>query len=149
MAASKDYDDQKVVNGLTERERETLPVWAQERLKDHRRTAEEAVKAYEAQFDSQEPTRIAYGDVYDNPRYLPDGQYNRISIRLDEEGTEPHSGVWFDVTRKTDVQSGAAYLEITAGRGISSVPQASNVLRLYPFADGRVENVSENPKKSE
>lgn len=133
-----DYDDSKIGSDfLTERERETLPKWAQERLSDERRTAQDAVKNYEAQFDAQKPTSVAYGDVYNNPRYLPDGRFDHIAVRLDG-GTEPMRGQWVAFVVKEDGHTGAQYVEVTAGHSLAVIPQAGNVVRVHPFDRGQV-----------
>lgn len=141
--AKNDYDDQNVgKDGLTERERETLPVWAQERMASLRFDAEKARKQYEDQFDSQEPTTVAYGKVYDNPKYLPDDRYSLISVRLDG-GTEPADGVWLGFRRMTENVGGGHYVEVSSSDGIAVVSQAANVVRLFPFRDSRVTSIPE------
>lgn len=136
--AAKDYDDQKVENGLTERERETLPVWAQERMASLRRTAETAERRHGELFDSQEPTRIAYGDVYGKPRFLPDGLYDRINFSLDGSH-DPVDGSWVSLVRKQDHHTKNDYIEVSGSDGIAVVSQAYNVIRIYPFRNGEID----------
>ena len=132
-----DYDDEKIVGGLTERESALLPNWAQERLRDLRSDAEDAERKLKAQLDSTEPTMVAYGDVYDNPKYLPDGRFDRINVSLDNT-TGPVDGIWASFCRREDEVTKAPYVEISTSRSVAVVPQASNVVRIYPVDSGQL-----------
>lgn len=143
--ASKDYDDETVDNGLTERERETLPKWASDRIKDLRRSIESAERKLQDQLDRTEPTTVAYGDVYENPRYLPDGRYDRINVSLDGT-TEPVDGVWMSFCRKEDEQTKAPYIEVSCSNGVAVVSQAYNVVRIHAVDRGQL-IIPKDPEK--
>lgn len=116
--------------GLTDREVKSLPVWAQDRLIDLRRAKESAEAKYKDQFDSQEVTRVTYGDVFNNARYLPDDGYARVRVGVtDLEGKEAR----VDICRRTDRTDGTGpeYVEISTSGSVFVMPQASNVLRIY------------------
>jgi hypothetical protein len=112
-----------------------LPVWAQDLIKQLRRDAIEAQKQYSDLFDSQEVTHTAYGDVYNNPRYLPDDRRGLIAIKLDDEGGLLDKD-WVQVRREIDSASGLPCVEVMGNSGLAVIPQASNVVRIYPFRNG-------------
>ena len=119
------YDDKQVKasTGLTEREEETLPQWAQERLSDLRNKANQ-LKQENNGLKEQDSTRpekgkVSYGDVENDPSYLPDGSYDAIRYSL-ESG---HIDV-----RLKDV--GGGVLELAGSEDLSFAPQATNVIRI-------------------
>lgn len=116
--------------GLTDREVKSLPVWAQDRLVDLRRALATATEKYDEQFDSQTPTRVIYGDVYNNPRYLPDNGTARVRIGVKDSGGEDS---WVDFARRVPVDKDQReYAEIVCMGTMHLSPQASNVIRVYP-----------------
>lgn len=135
---SKELDDiERGPDYLTERERAKLPAWAKDRLARALREKAVAERKYRDQFDSAEPTTIAYGD-YQNPRFLPESPFShQVAFSLD--GTpDPAAKVRIVVRRQRDVTTGEEYVDVTGSRGLAVVPQASNVVRLYPFSGGEI-----------
>ena len=120
-----DYDDKKVKAStqLTEREEETLPNWAQERVSELRNKVHQ-LKQENNGLKEQDSTRpekseVSYGDVENDPSYLPDGSYDAIRYSL-ESG---HIDV-----RLKDV--GGGVLELSGSEDLSFAPQATNVIRI-------------------
>lgn len=115
------YDDKQVkANGLTEREEETLSLWVQERLTDLRSKVDQlkqennGLKAQDSTLP--EESKVAYGDVENDPSYLPDGSYDAIRYVVDDGHV--------DVRLKKDA------LELAGSEDLTFTPQATNVIRI-------------------
>ena len=116
-----DYDDKKVkANGLTEREEAQLPVWAQERISDFRDQAQTLKRENNALVEASEApakeTAISYGDVENNPHYLPEGMTDAVRYKI--------NGGHVNVRLKMDG------LELEGSEDLSFAPQATNVIRI-------------------
>lgn len=117
-----DYDDKQVkeTTNLTEREETQLPQWAQERLADLRVKANQlkqenlGLKAQDGA--APEESAVSYGDVENDPSYLPDGSFDAIRYTI--------KGGHLDVRLKDDT------LELAGSDDLSFVPQATNVIRI-------------------
>ena len=117
-----DYDDKKVKgNGLTEREEAQLPVWAQERItgfRDQIQTLKRENNALiEASDAPNEKSSVAYGDVENDPHYLPDGTTDAVRYFIDNGH--------IDIRLKTDG------LELSGSDDLGFTPQAVNVIRVH------------------
>lgn len=142
-----EHDDQRVGRDrLTDRERAKLPVWAQDRLRKLRYELEQAREHLEEQRDRNGRSTVAYGDIYNNPKFLPDDPYSAVTISLDGS-LEPQDKMWLTLRRRLDEITGQPYVEATSSHGLAVTPQASNLLRLYPFHSGRV--LEPRPPKKE
>ena len=120
-----DYDDKQVKasTGLTEREEETLSQWAQERISELRNKVN-LLKQENNGLKEQDSTRpekseVSYGDVENDPSYLPDGSFDAVRYSL-ESG---HIDV-----RLKDV--GGGVLELAGSEDLAFAPQATNVIRI-------------------
>lgn len=118
-----DYDDKFVKkSGVTEREEETLPNWAQEKLSDLRRInsrlkqENNGLKAQDGA--APEKSAVSYGDVENDPSYLPDGSFDAVRYKIGDGHID---------VRLKEV-SGA--LELAGSEDLSFVPQATNVIRI-------------------
>ena len=125
------YDDEKVQDsGLTEREAETLPNWAQERIAGLRRERDELAKDLEDAQPVTDPTGIAFGDLRNSrPTFLPDGRFDYVHVQVAGDTGDP-DGEWIAVSRKSD-PSGTAYVEV-------AVPSGELVLRPQSLGSARV-----------
>ena len=97
------YDDDEVrESGLTEREEETLPEWAQDRIKGLRA-------------ETQEPPQYVQGGMLDKARFEIDGRFVDASIRFVsvEDGK-------------------VAYLDLTSQDSLSVLPRSSNSVAIVP-----------------
>jgi len=130
---------------LTEREREKLPRWAQDRLRRLRYELETAEKHLDELREQIGRTTVAYGDIYNNPRFLPDSPYHAVTMSLDGS-LEPQDRVWVTVRRQVDEVTRQPLLEVTSSHSLAAVPQASNLLRVYPFYNGRIVEALKNPE---
>lgn len=117
-----DYDDKQVKasTGLTEREEETLPNWAQERLASLRTKADQ-LKQENLGLKEQDSTRpeksaVAYGDVENDPSYLPDGAFDAVRYAIGDG--------YVDVRLKDET------LELAGSEDLTFTPQATNVIRI-------------------
>lgn len=137
MADSPDDEVVQSDTNLTEREESTLPKWAQERMATLRSAADKATAQYRDQFDAQDETLVRYGDVYNNPRFLPDSDFDRIMFSLaneQERTAEDFDAVaekWLQFTRKTSGWDKKPYIEVTGSDLVTITPQASNVVRIH------------------
>lgn len=118
-----DYDDKKVkANGLTEREEETLPNWAQQRLSDLRgnvsRLKQENLGLKEQDSTRPEKSKVSYGDVENAPSFLPDGGYDAVRYSIGEGHIDVR-------LKETD-----GVLELAGSEDLSFAPQATNVIRI-------------------
>ena len=142
---AKDYDDTKVrKSGLTQREEETLPVWAQERIAGLRSEKGELEDAVTEMKPTEEPTSVVVGDVRRAvPHYLPDERFDYVHLQVSgEEKGNPESGDWLAVARKEDASG--PYLEVSVKDGeLAFRPQALNVVRVYAVHD---EDVADDTK---
>lgn len=117
-----DYDDKQVkANGLTEREETQLPNWAQERL-SNLRGLNSQLKQENNGLRAQDSTRpeksnVSYGDVENDPRYLPDGSYDAVRYDLGDVG-------------HVDVRLKLNALELSGSEDLTFTPQATNVIRI-------------------
>lgn len=118
-------DDKKVKAStqLTEREENQLPLWAQERISELRNKVN-LLKQENNGLKEQDSTRpekseVSYGDVENDPSYLPDGSFDAVRYSL-ESG---HIDV-----RLKDV--GGGVLELAGSEDLSFAPQATNVIRI-------------------
>lgn len=116
-----EYDDKQVrANGLTEREEETLGIWTQERLSELREKVATLKRENNAlREESDHPTEassVAYGDVENDPHYLPDSMTDAVRYYLDEG--------------HIDVRLKGASLELAGSEDLKFVPQATNVIRI-------------------
>lgn len=117
-----DYNDKQVrSDGLTEREMETLPNWAQERLADLRSVnsrLKQENNGFKAQ-DGAAPERsaVSYGDVENDPQYLPDGSFDVVRYTLGKGHV--------DIRLKVDG------LELEGSDDLGFTPQAVNVIRVH------------------
>lgn len=116
-----EYDDKQVkASGLTEREETQLPQWAQERLSDLRginsqlKQENNGLKAQDGA--APEASSVAYGDVENDPSYLPDGSFDAIRYFLDEG--------------HIDVRLKGVHLELAGSEDLGFVPQATNVIQI-------------------
>lgn len=100
-----------------------LPVWARNHIADLVRERDEATRQYLEQFDSQTPTRVTYGDHYNNPRYLRDDGHDSVRFNIDE-----HRWVELAPVRNKDRHYGEPDVKITASTGMVILPQVSNVI---------------------
>lgn len=117
-----DYDDKKVkANGLTEREESQLPNWAQERISDFRDQLQTLKRENNALIEASdapnEKTAVSYGDVENDPHYLPDGSYDAVRYTLGKGHV--------DVRVKVDG------LELAGSDDLGFTPQAVNVIRVH------------------
>lgn len=117
-----DYDDKKVKgNGLTEREEAQLPVWAQERITEFRGQLQTLKRENNALIEASdapnEASSIAYGDVENDPHYLPDGMTDAVRYFIDNGH--------IDIRLKTDG------LELSGSDDLGFTPQAVNVIRVH------------------
>lgn len=118
-----EYNDSRVkANGLTEREEETLPNWAQERLSDLRgktsQLKQENNALREVSDAPNDKSAVSYGDVENDPHYLPDGTYDAVRYTF--------GGGHIDVRLKEV----AGALELVGSEDLSFSPQATNVIRI-------------------
>lgn len=119
-----DYDDKKVKasSGLTEREEETLPQWAQERLSDLRAKTEQLRQENnalrEASDAPNDKSSVSYGDVENDPHYLPDGSFDAVRYQIGDGHID---------VRLKEV---AGALELAGSEDLSFSPQATNVIRI-------------------
>lgn len=118
-----DYDDKFVkASGVTEREEAQLPLWAQEKLSDLRgvnsrlKQENNGLKAQDGA--APEKSAVSYGDVENDPRYLPDGSFDAVRYKIGDGHVD---------VRIKEV-SGA--LELAGSEDLSFVPQATNVIRI-------------------
>lgn len=141
-----ELDDKEFNHGrLTERERAKLPVWAQDRLRNLRYELETAQKHLDELRKREGRTTVAYGDIYNNPKFLPDSPYHAVTMSLDGS-TEPQDKVWITVRRQLDEVTRQPLLEVTGSHSLAVTPQASNMLRVYPFYNGRIVEALKNPE---
>ena len=117
-----DYDDKKVKgNGLTEREEAQLPVWAQERITGFRGQIQTLKRENNALIEASdapnEESSVAYGDVENDPHYLPDGITDAVRYFIDNGH--------IDIRLKTDG------LELSGSEDLGFTPQAVNVIRVH------------------
>lgn len=116
-----EYDDKQVrANGLTEREEETLGNWVQERIAGFRDQISQLKRENNAlREEADHPTEesaVAYGDVENDPHYLPDGMTDAVRYKLNEG--------------HIDVRLKLGSLELAGSEDLSFVPQATNVIRI-------------------
>lgn len=115
-----DDDKQIKANGLTEREENQLPVWAQDRvstLRDLNSQLKQENNGLKAQDGAApEKSAVSYGDVENDPKYLPDGSFEAVRYSLGEGH--------IDIRLKLDA------LELAGSDDLSFVPQATNVIRI-------------------
>ena len=117
-----DYDDKQVKasTNLTEREEAQLPLWAQERIADFRVKTDQlkqennGLKAQDGAVP--EESAVTYGDVENDPSFLPDGSFDAVRYKVGEGHV--------DVRLKDDI------LELAGSDDLSFVPQATNVIRI-------------------
>ena len=120
-----DYDDKKVKAStqLTEREEETLPNWAQERVSELRNKVNQLKQENNGlkEQDSTRPekSKVAYGDVENDPSYLPDGSFEAVRYSIGDGHVD---------VRLKDV--GGGVLELAGSDDLSFAPQATNVIRI-------------------
>lgn len=117
-----DYDDKKVkANGLTEREESQLPNWAQERISDFRDQLQALKRENNALIEASdapnEKTAVSYGDVENDPHYLPDGMTDAVRYSIDNGH--------IDIRLKKDG------LELSGSDDLGFTPQAVNVIRVH------------------
>ena len=118
-------DDKKVKasTGLTEREENQLPNWAQERISDFRDTVsrlrQENNGLKEQGSTRPEKSKVAYGDVENDPSYLPDGSFEAVRYSIGDGHVD---------VRLKDV--GGGVLELAGSNDLSFAPQATNVIRI-------------------
>ena len=116
-----EYDDKQVKpNGLTEREETQLPQWAQDRLSFFRnqnaRLHQENNALREASDAPNEKSAVAYGDVENDPHYLPDGTFDAVRYSIGDG--------------HVDVRLKSGALELAGSEDLSFAPQATNVIRI-------------------
>lgn len=118
---SEQDDKQVKASGLTEREEVQLPLWAQERLADLRSTnsmlKQENNGLKEKDGAAPEKSAVSYGDVENDPQYLPDGSYDAVRYTLGKGHV--------DVRVKVDG------LELAGSDDLGFTPQAVNVIRVH------------------
>ena len=99
-----------------------LPQWAQQAIKNAERDRDDYARMLQEQRDATEVTRISYGDVYHNPRYLPEGAYDTVRFTLPDE----HNRAWVDIKMARDFTG----IEISASESLTIRPRASNVAHV-------------------
>lgn len=102
----------------TEDQINRLPNWARTHIRRLQRVATEAENKAQEVMDAQEVTRIQYGNVYQTPKYLPDGPYNRVRFN-NTEHTLPE---WVDFMLEGE------HVRVTASHPLLLRMQASNTL---------------------
>lgn len=99
-----------------------LPKWAREYIHDLERATHDAQRQREALFDSQEKTSILHGDVYENPRYLPDNGNTRFLLGDDR--------TWIDFRHGRERDHETGYVHVNASSRMLIIPSASNGILL-------------------
>lgn len=120
-----------------------LPKWAQQHIKNLEWTATEAKRDHKSLFDSQEKTGLIFGsigDIYDNPKYLADGQYNYVRFYMNGHIPDPDNridGDWIELCRAEahDPETNRRIvspdtMEIRSSRSFHIKPKSSNTMDL-------------------
>lgn len=102
-----------------------LPRWAQAYIASLEFQRDKAIDQHAELFDSQEETSVLYGDVYRNPKYLPDKD-GLVRFEMEQE---PGDGMsWVDLRPGRGPEKG--FVSVMASSPLVIHTQASNTLLL-------------------
>ncbi|WIC89698.1 hypothetical protein SEA_MASELOP_76 [Rhodococcus phage Maselop] len=114
----------------TEAQIAKLPRWAREYIRTLEYATHDAQRKHSELFDEQEKTGILFGDVYENPRYLPESGYGRVRYHTSTEKNVWDEYSYLEFSRPTDQYGriGKGGIQVTSSDGIEIIPVVSNVV---------------------
>ena len=101
-----------------------LPAWARNYIADLERRTAQAEQDREALRDQDGPTTVVYGDVYGNPRFLPDGPHDHVRFYL-TPGSKEH---WIDFGRRPNFVGEQVQVHVRSSDSMAVFPLGANTI---------------------
>lgn len=109
---------------------EAQPLYIQDYIRNLETALDNSMLETRELAEQQTPTRVQYGDVWNNPKYLPDDKFARVQIgvtadedKVTEDMREPD---WIQVSRNVNEVTGKITLQVIGSSSLYVLPSSNN-----------------------